>query len=161
MQTKEQQRIWVENNREHARKLWRVNKAKHRALIPKKIRILKPKNPKRKYGDRAVYLRAYQRVYRLTHRQYSIEHESIRQRRERLADGRFTFKDIQTKLVGQKYQCVYCFISLADNYHIDHIKPLSKGGTHYPINIQLLCPTCNLKKGSKYPYSSPKHLTAH
>jgi len=36
-----------------------------------------------------------------------------------------------------------------DDYHIDHIKPHSKGGTTSVKNGQLLCPTCNLKKGGK------------
>jgi hypothetical protein len=35
--------------------------------------------------------------------------------------------------------------------HVDHIVPESKGGDGAPINGQLLCRTCNLKKGNKYP----------
>lgn len=34
--------------------------------------------------------------------------------------------------------------------HVDHIKPLSKGGLHEPSNLQLLTPRDNLRKGSKY-----------
>lgn len=34
--------------------------------------------------------------------------------------------------------------------HVDHIKPLSKGGLHHPSNLQLLTPEDNLKKGAKY-----------
>ena len=31
--------------------------------------------------------------------------------------------------------------------HIDHMVPLAIGGTNDPINLQYLCPDCNLKKG--------------
>jgi len=34
--------------------------------------------------------------------------------------------------------------------HVDHIKPLSKGGLHTPNNLQLLSPEENMKKGARY-----------
>lgn len=35
------------------------------------------------------------------------------------------------------------------NLHIDHIQPLSRGGTNAMDNLQLLCAGCNLSKGAK------------
>ena len=35
-------------------------------------------------------------------------------------------------------------------YHVDHIKPLSKGGKHHPDNLQILLAEENLKKSDKY-----------
>jgi len=51
----------------------------------------------------------------------------------------------------QKNLCVICSQNLPDNYHVDHIYPISKGGKHEPQNIQLLCPSCNVKKAAKDP----------
>ena len=34
--------------------------------------------------------------------------------------------------------------------HVDHIKPLAKGGEHCLSNLQLLSPEENMKKGAKY-----------
>ena len=36
-------------------------------------------------------------------------------------------------------------------FHIDHIVPLARGGTHTADNIQVLCYQCNTQKGSKDP----------
>jgi len=35
-------------------------------------------------------------------------------------------------------------------YHVDHIKPLSKGGRHHPSNLQILTAEENLKKSDKW-----------
>lgn len=37
-----------------------------------------------------------------------------------------------------------------DNYHVDHIVPISAGGAEWDLNnLELSCPRCNQKKGSK------------
>lgn len=36
-------------------------------------------------------------------------------------------------------------------YHVDHIVPLSKGGTHTLDNLQYLCAKLNTQKGAKMP----------
>lgn len=52
-------------------------------------------------------------------------------------------------------RCAICTKSLTgviDPYvkvHIDHIIPISQGGTSNPTNLQILCSTCNLAKGNR------------
>ena len=49
---------------------------------------------------------------------------------------------------GAKCENPYCK-SRADDFHIDHKKPVSKGGTNSKENLWVLCQTCNLSKGAK------------
>lgn len=51
----------------------------------------------------------------------------------------------------QRSKCAMCGSCIKGGYHVDHIFPLAKGGKHEPHNIQLLCPTCNVRKSAKHP----------
>lgn len=50
-----------------------------------------------------------------------------------------------------KKVCYWCSKKCADEYHIDHYHPLSKGGEHRVSNLVIACPTCNLRKNAKDP----------
>jgi 5-methylcytosine-specific restriction endonuclease McrA len=46
--------------------------------------------------------------------------------------------------------CVYCGCELQwESSTVDHVVPLSKGGTHDLENLVLACEPCNTRKGSK------------
>ena len=49
----------------------------------------------------------------------------------------------------QKGKCMYCGVKLrlADG-QVDHKKPFSRGGKETPTNMQLLCGSCNTRKGA-------------
>lgn len=65
--------------------------------------------------------------------------------------GSHTNAQIAVLLVMQKCKCASCKASIKLAYHIDHMEPLSKGGSDGIENIQLLCPPCNLRKSNKDP----------
>lgn len=46
-------------------------------------------------------------------------------------------------------RCYYCRSPLFGVYHIEHKRPLSRGGLDCLYNIVLSCPTCNLRKYTK------------
>jgi 5-methylcytosine-specific restriction endonuclease McrA len=61
----------------------------------------------------------------------------------------------RTRLIG--YRCKLCRrIFPLDILEVDHIRPLAKGGSSNPANLQLLCPACNKKKGSKIKKTAKK-----
>lgn len=76
-----------------------------------------------------------------------------RRRRGKLrdAEGTHTVQDVKSIYAEQDGECVYCGADLLEGYHVDHIMPLALGGSNWPDNLQCLCPTCNLRKGSKHP----------
>lgn len=58
----------------------------------------------------------------------------------------YTAEDVMSLLESQKGLCAYCDVTLEAKYHIDHIVPLSRGGSNGPDNICLACSFCNLSK---------------
>jgi 5-methylcytosine-specific restriction endonuclease McrA len=70
-------------------------------------------------------------------------------------DGKYTAADIQRQGDSQGWKCWWrapgCLINCKDNYHVDHLVPLSRGGHNNPSNLVISCPTCNLKKHAKTP----------
>ncbi len=73
-----------------------------------------------------------------------------RRSRERNAKGNFNKDNILHLFGKQKGKCAAsnCRTNLI-TYHVDHVKPLVRGGSNWPRNLQLLCPSCNASKGIK------------
>jgi 5-methylcytosine-specific restriction endonuclease McrA len=77
-----------------------------------------------------------------------------RKARERAAVGKLS-KGIRKSLYeSQRGKCPVCKSKLildgAKKCHIDHVVPLSAGGTNTDDNVQLLCFECNVSKGAKH-----------
>ena len=68
-------------------------------------------------------------------------------KREALKNGsssRSVSTEEARRIIGQP--CANC--GAAENIHIDHIIPLSRGGAHSIGNLQPLCAYCNISKGN-------------
>lgn len=79
-------------------------------------------------------------------------HQSQRRRaQQRGSPTHFTLDDIRRFLVDQEGRCAYCLQNFGEDWHIEHVRPLSKGGSNGPENIVLACHDCNLNKGDKTP----------
>ncbi|HEX2913800.1 MAG TPA: HNH endonuclease [Chloroflexia bacterium] len=53
-------------------------------------------------------------------------------------------------LTRDRYRCVKCGSTKEQSrLHVDHIIPVSQGGTNDPKNLQTLCEKCNLGKGAR------------
>lgn len=107
------------------------------------------------------YLKTYNSIYYREHAQEATENarkwrnanpekrraiSSRHKAAKRNADGRFTDADIHAMLNEQEGRCVYCRRDISDCYTVDHVIPLSRGGSNWPQNLQLLCASCNSSK---------------
>ena len=95
----------------------------------------------------------YQTEYRNTPKGTLVARNNCSKRRAAEKAGDVTTSQLEgllklhTMLDGT-YLCEYCNES-GEKYHIDHIKPLCKGGLHTINNLTIACPGCNHSKGSK------------
>jgi len=65
------------------------------------------------------------------------------------AEGTFTKEEIINLYSSQGARCYYCSVNIESGYHIEHMTPLSRGGSNWIDNICLSCASCNLSKQAK------------
>ena len=156
---KERNSEWYEKNKEmhlERGKEWRENN-KERRKKTQRLHYIKNKNRISRYHakwykeNRDRVLRG-QADYRKSNPEKTRLRSAKRRSREMSAEGTYAATDIQNLLTAQNHKCASCRCSLKKTgYHVDHIQPLAKGGTNWPDNLQILCPSCNLSKGAKDP----------
>lgn len=67
--------------------------------------------------------------------------------RRRNVEGVVTEADLEVIWKRQKGRCVYCRNKMTRlSATLDHIKPIVRGGTNWPHNLQFLCAPCNFSK---------------
>ena len=87
------------------------------------------------------------------------ERRKVYRNNRRCSVGSASKQDIDKIRDAQLQKCAICKTCLKKHgEHIDHIMPLAMGGTGYPANLQLLCPTCNRRKGAKDPIAYMQEL---
>lgn len=70
-------------------------------------------------------------------------------RRVKEKEGSVSTSGLNNWLATMPKFCEYCGTSCLNNYHIDHIDPLSKNGKHELSNLAIACPSCNLQKSNR------------
>ena len=117
-----------------------------------------PKEKQREYNrlwrekntDRARELaRKGMSKWRLAHPIEAKLQKSIR--RARIAKARIDKRRIKPADIHnwESRVCGICLEDIENMYHIDHIVPLSRGGSHEASNLQLAHPFCNQSKFTK------------
>lgn len=74
----------------------------------------------------------------------------VNNRRARMV-GKMSGDIVEKLLIRQKGKCVCCGQKLGDDFHLDHIVPLARGGLNVDANAQLLRSKCNLQKSARHP----------
>ena len=99
-------------------------------------------NPKQRLSDR--------RLWDLT-REYLISARGVIQARRRQLGLEFIRTSIPRETTWKvfdacSYRCVLCGAGPGVPLAVDHIVPISKGGSSKPYNLQALCGPCNSRK---------------
>lgn len=84
---------------------------------------------------------------RRKHRSRRVEKTNTKHRDK----GRLSWGIEKVLMEKQGGLCVYCQADISVDRHIDHIFPLCLGGKNVDENVQLTCPSCNMKKGRLAP----------
>jgi 5-methylcytosine-specific restriction endonuclease McrA len=170
---KDCQRKYVEENNAQINERRREYNAERRDHFNEYRREHYRKNPEpknaydRKYRqENATKIKAYIREYKRTNEAYqekkresyreymrlhpekSAEYFHNRRAREQQATGSFTSREWKKLCKHYNYTCLHCGKREPEiKLTVDHVIPLSVGGTNSIDNIQPLCQSCNSSKG--------------
>jgi hypothetical protein len=91
------------------------------------------------------------RSYYAGNKEKFLHHGRVRRARVMQSKGELSF-DIEKRLyVFQGGLCACCGKPLGNDYHLDHVVPLSRSGDNSDGNVQLLRKRCNHQKNAKNP----------
>lgn len=96
-----------------------------------------------------LYFFRYNKKYRNKNKEYFRLQRQKRRNVILKNVGNFDIHDINKIYKKQEGICVYCKKTLGTDYHIDHKTPITRGGSNFPKNLQVTCPSCNRKKNTK------------
>lgn len=74
-----------------------------------------------------------------------------RRRWARKSETHYSATDVKGRYSLQQGRCWWCREPVGDDFHVDHVIPLSRGGSNGPENICISCPSCNYNKGNQLP----------
>jgi 5-methylcytosine-specific restriction endonuclease McrA len=154
----ERSRVYVEANKEKVRAreaAYRERNKERRRQQAREYRLRDPEHwavicqrwiNKNKDGPRKAA-----KAYSLRNPEKCRANYASRRCREIQAEGNFTGHDIKALLLSQEFKCAICGCDIHRKpFQVDHIRPLSKGGTNYAGNLQITCPPCNRRKAAKW-----------
>lgn len=143
-------------------KEYRASHASYVAEYRKKNALYYKEHHKQYYQKNKDRILEYDREYRKNNPEKIASYPSsqkeqklirYRNRRARInkSNGTHTLEEVKNLLLLQRSKCAVCKVSISSGYHVDHVVPISKGGGNDILNLQLLCPNCNLRKGAQDP----------
>lgn len=151
---REQKRAWKARNPERDKEHWLRWRAKQpEGTLPYQRRWYE-QDPERNREQRRVWKEANRdKVNEAERLRYAANIEVARQRareyqhRRRGMRGPVSVETMARTLELLDHACTYC--GSIEKIEIDHIVPLSRGGTHEPENLAPACRACNRSKGAK------------
>jgi 5-methylcytosine-specific restriction endonuclease McrA len=77
------------------------------------------------------------------------QRERNKRAKKRASSGQHTPDDVREQFERQNGRCYWCCVKCGESYHVDHVVPLSRGGSNGKENIVVACRLCNLRKNAR------------
>lgn len=138
-----QQKANYEATKDHQLAVQKARRAENPELFKSRVKAWVDQNQ-----ERMTELR---KRWKAENRERVCAYSQDRRAKRALSGGSLREDEIKGLMALQKNKCAVCRKSILEKFHADHIIPLAKSGENAIRNIQLLCPKCNLQKGSKHP----------
>lgn len=159
---------YVAYRKAHASKIKEANKAYHKSMpseVLEKKRAYDKEYAKRNRGKLSARMKAWRlanpqkhletiKRYRKAHPEVATANRNLRRARLSGIGGKYTAKEWQSLCKSYDYRCLAC--GEEKPLTVDHVLPISLGGTNTIDNIQPLCRSCNARKHDKHIDYRPK-----
>lgn len=134
----EQKKQYREDNREKILEYQKQYYETNRERVIERCKQYRQANSKK--------LLEWRRQYRQANREAFKLRDQKRRARKANAAGNCTPEQLQARFDYHGNRCVYC--GSEEDLTIEHLIPLSKGGTNWPANLAPACKSCNSRKNS-------------
>lgn len=133
---------WRENNPLRKLRVDATYRENNREELRKYFQAYYASNKEKRWHVQMQWRKNNKEHFKFIARQQSARRRSL----EKV--GKITKQEWQDRLAEYNYHCAYC-LKPFDNLEMEHMLPLSRGGTHTIDNIVPACRTCNGTKSSK------------
>ena len=150
--------IWSQFNKDKIRQYTRLNKEQRKKYYKqyREDNLEKENERNRKYKRENKEKIAH---YNDKYRRQKLSEFAAYENKKRAEKRNQTPPDSNDKKINYIYRICEIFNELEDEtYHVDHIKPLAKGGLHHQSNLQILEATLNMEKHSSHPLTEIEEL---
>lgn len=142
-------REWAQRNpekiAEYGRRSYLKDGEKIRARMRAYLADQRAADPAAAYRKTRAWVEANPERARLNHRIGSARRAA---RLREAAVLPFTLAQLDERMAYYGHRCWMCGGPFE---HIDHVKPLARGGSHALMNLRPACATCNVRKGATWP----------
>ena len=137
--------LCFQHYREYMRQKGKESYARHKATRVKECQEYRDANPK----QRAISLKKYYLLHKAEQLQRTRKYKHAR----RTTQGQYTDEQLQARFAFYGWRCYLCGCDLLAlpqrEQTIEHVIPISRGGTNWPANFRPACLSCNARKGNK------------
>jgi 5-methylcytosine-specific restriction endonuclease McrA len=150
---------WVAHNRQRVNTQNREYRLRHPEKDVERSKNWARNNPDKAKANKQRYILRHPAKVRQSKQNWERNNPdkklaNTRNRRARLkgATGKHTAEDVAKQFASQKGCCWHCGLPINGTFHVDHLIPVSRGGSNDARNIVISCPSCNLSKSDKLPH---------